>query len=47
MPAEVDKCVKALKRQGKSEDSAWSICWAAYNRKRETMANKAKKRRKK
>ena len=32
MPAEFLKCVKDLKAQGKSDDSAYAICVASYQK---------------
>lgn len=32
MPAEVERCVQALLAEGYSEDSAWAICTAEYER---------------
>lgn len=41
-PAKIDKCVKDVKKQGKSESSAWAICNAALGKKKK---KKPKKRR--
>lgn len=29
MPKKLDRCVKRVKKEGKSEDSAWAICQSA------------------
>ena len=33
MPAEFDSCVNDLKKQGKSNDSAYAICVSSYQKK--------------
>lgn len=34
MPKKLDKCVKKVKKQGKSTSSAFAICNAALNKKK-------------
>lgn len=41
MPAKLDRCVKKLKKKGKSSRSAWAICNASV------MKNSKKKKKKK
>jgi len=36
MPAALDRCVKRLVKEGKSEKSAWAICNAARGKKKKT-----------
>jgi len=32
MPKKVERCVKEVKKSGKSTDSAWAICQAQHNK---------------
>lgn len=34
MPKKLDRCVRKLKRKGKSESAAWAICRAARKKKK-------------
>jgi len=34
MPKKVEHCVKKVKKQGKSSDSAWAICQSQYKKSR-------------
>lgn len=43
MPASVDRCVKDLKAKGYSEDRAWAICTAAYQKKKKSGNKKGGK----
>lgn len=40
MPAKLDRCVRKLMREGKSEDSAWAICRAAMKKKKKGKKKK-------
>lgn len=36
MPKKLEECVKKVKKQGKSESSAWAICKSSMNKKKKT-----------
>lgn len=46
MPKKLDECVKKVKKEGKSEDSAWAICQASVmgKGKRKKLVNGVSKR---
>lgn len=43
MPANLDRCVQDLMKQGKSRDEAFAICQATMNKKEEPPFVKGKK----
>lgn len=43
MPAKLEKCVKDLMKQGKSESSAYAICQASLKKKKKVKSKKKNK----